>query len=165
MHLIQAIKAFFRVLMHGDVSVAGDAAAPVAAPPAMAFQGSSEPAIQLLGILQKEGRLVDFLMEDIVSFSDADVGAAVRPIHEGCRKVLTDRMKLERVHASEEGAHVTVEAGFDASAISLVGNITGDAPYKGTLNHRGWRVAEIHLPTVPPEADAHIVAPAEVQVG
>ncbi|MCB2156658.1 DUF2760 domain-containing protein [bacterium] len=160
MHLIQAIKAFLRVFIHGDQQ--GVAAAE--APPATAFQGSTAPAIQVLGLLQKEGRLVDFLMEDISSFSDADVGAAVRQIHSGCRTVLDERFKLERVLQDDEGAAVEVPADFDASAISVIGNVSGEPPYKGTLNHRGWRAAETHLPTVPADADHTIVHPAEVEV-
>lgn len=161
MHLIQAIKAFFRVFVHGEQATA-EALPP---PPEAAFQASTAPAVQVLALLQKEGRLVDFLMEDIGSYSDAEIGAAIRPIHDGCRRVLDQRFKLERVLPDEEGAKVQVPSPFDASAISVVGSVSGEPPYQGTLNHRGWRAAETHLPTVPAEADHTIVSPAEVEVG
>ena len=161
MHLIQAIKAFFRVFIQGEEA----AAAAVAPPPETAFHGSTAPAVQVLALLQKEGRLVDFLMEDISSYSDADVGAAVRQIHTGCRKVLDDRFRMERILPDDEGAKVEVPADFNASAISIVGNVSGQPPYQGTLSHRGWRAAETHLPTVPAGADQTIIAPAEVEIG
>lgn len=162
MHPIQAIKAFFRVLIKGEEGNAGPAAAP---PPDDAFKASAEPAIQLLGLFQKEGRLLDFLLEDISGYSDADVGAAVREIHAGCRRVLDERAAFERVLDGEEGASIEVPAGFDASAISLTGNVHGDGPYRGSLRHRGWRVAKFDLPTVPAGSDARVAAPAEVDLG
>ncbi len=157
MHLIQAIKAFFRVFAHGERT----AAAP---PPSDAFQASKEPAAQLLALLQQEGRLVDFLMEDIGAYSDADVGSSVRRIHAGCRKVLDERVGLDRVREEEENATVTLEAGFDASANRLVGNVTGEPPYTGRVAHRGWRIGRMTLPTVAAGADPSIVAPAEIEI-
>ena len=49
-----------------------------------------ESAAQLLQLLQKHGRLVDFIFEDIDTYSDEQVGAGVRVVHQGCRKVLND---------------------------------------------------------------------------
>lgn len=161
MHPILAIQWFFKVLFQGDPSAAGNAAA---ATPAPVFKASPTPAIQVLGLLQKEGRLLDFLQEDIASYGDAEIGAAVRDIHDGCRRFLKERVKLEPVLQAAEGSPFTVPANFDASAISLMGNVSGKPPYKGTVRHRGWRVAEINLPTVPEKADAHVAAPAEVEV-
>lgn len=161
MHLVAAIKAFFRVLSQGDAAVAAPQAPP---PPADAFRASGQPAVQLLGLLQKEGRLVDFLREDIAPHSDADIGAAVRPIHEGCRRVLAERFRIEPIRAESEGATVTLDGGYDAGANSLSGKVGGVPPFKGRVVHRGWRAAEVKLPTVPPGADATIVAPAQIDV-
>lgn len=130
-------------------------------PPAKPSQAS---ALQLLGILQREGRLVDFLQEDIAGFSDSEVGAAVRVVHEGCRKVLSEYVSLQPLRTDGEGARVVVEKGFDASAIRLTGNVTGQPPFTGSLRHHGWRAAAVRLPDPPPEAEAAIVAPAEVEL-
>ena len=159
MSLSAAFKWFFKVLREGEPVAAAPAPA---APPV--FTPSSEPAIQLLALLQKEGRLVDFLMEDVASFSDAEIGAAARDVHRGCARLLRDRVKLERIMQEAEGSTVTVAAGFDASRVQLLGNVVGQPPFKGELRHRGWRAGSIELPTVPPGADAHVVAPAEVEV-
>lgn len=159
MHPIQAIKAFFRVFAKGEAALS--AAAP---PPEDAFKASSEPAIQLLALLQKEGRLLDFLMEDVSGFSDADVGAAARRIHEDCTKVLRERAQLERVVDEEEGNAVELPDDFDRSTIALLGNVPAQGPYKGTVRHRGWRVAHLELPTVSAGSDPRIAAPAEVEL-
>jgi hypothetical protein len=157
MHPIQAIRAFFRVLVVGERGL-------LPPPPPGTFQASAAPAVQVLGLLQKEGRLVDFLMEDIAHFSDADIGAAVRPIHANCRKMLAERFAPARVIESSEGSNVDVPAEFDASAISLAGNVSGIGPRNGKLRHAGWRATKAELPTVAPGADPQIIAPAEVEV-
>ena len=134
---------------------------PVAPKPAAP---DASPALQLLAILQREGRFVDFLQEDIASFGDADVGAAARIVHDGCRKALDDYLALEPLRVEGEGAHVTVERGFDPSAIRLTGNVTGEPPFNGTLRHHGWRAREVKLPPVAAGADARVLAPAEVEL-
>ncbi|MDX1971208.1 MAG: DUF2760 domain-containing protein [Candidatus Sumerlaeia bacterium] len=157
MHPIQAFKAFFRVLVQGEQLLPPP-------PPATAFQPSREQAVQLLALLQKDGRLVDFLMEEISAFSDAQIGAAVRPIHASTRKALLERVKLARIHDSPEGSTVTLPEGFDPSRYALTGNPGGGTAQSGVLRHRGWVVTELNLPTVPAEADPLVVAPAEVDV-
>jgi hypothetical protein len=125
---------------------------------------SPNAALRLLGLLQQEGRFVDFLREDIGTYDDAQVGAAVRSIHSGCRKALAERLELERIFDAEEGTTVTVDKGFDASAIRLSGNVTGEPPFRGTLQHGGWRVTKVSLPHAPSGADPAIIAPAEVEI-
>ncbi|HVN84502.1 MAG TPA: DUF2760 domain-containing protein [Candidatus Binatia bacterium] len=140
-------------------SRAGEVAIPAAAtPPAP----SPDAALRLLGLLQHEGRLIDFLEEDIAGYSDMQIGAAVRSIHEGCRKVLRERITLERVIDREDGASVDVAAGFDPAAIRLTGNVTGTPPFRGTLQHAGWRAAKANLPQS--STDPTILAPAEVEI-
>jgi hypothetical protein len=122
------------------------------------------PALHMLSILQRDGRLLDFLSEDVSSFSDAEVGAAARLVHDGCRKVVTEYLELVAVRDEEEGSSLTVDKGFDANEIRLVGNVTGEPPHKGTLAHGGWRAKTVKLPAVPDGHDPHILAPAEVEL-
>ena len=132
------------------------------APPAPPSEAS---AIQILSILQRKGRLIDFLQEDLSAYQDAQIGAAVRPIHEGCKEALAEYVTLEPIYQEDEGSPVTVAPGFDANAIRLTGNITGDPPFKGALRHRGWRVARVNLPKqTPAQQKERIVAAAEVEV-
>ncbi len=122
-------------------------------------------ALLLLAILQREGRLIDFLQEDVAAFSDADVGAAARVVHEGCKRGLADYVEIEPVRSAEsEGAAVTLAPGFDAESTRVTGNVVGEPPYSGTLAHHGWRVKKIRLPELTGGHDPRIVAPAEVEV-
>jgi hypothetical protein len=122
-------------------------------------------ALQLLSLLQREGRLVDFLQQDITSFPDADVGAAARVVHEGCRRALRAHARIEPVRAENEGTLVRLDAGFDADKVKLVGDVHGQPPYAGVLRHRGWRAATLELPQIMGGHDAHVLAPAEVELG
>ncbi|MEO5359351.1 MAG: DUF2760 domain-containing protein [Nitrospirota bacterium] len=119
---------------------------------------------QTLMILQKKGRLIDFLQEDVSRFSDAQIGNAVRAIHSGCREALTEYIKIEPVRHEPEGNDVTVEAGFDPSALRLTGNVTGQPPFRGVLRHCGWRVVKTTLPEISGGQDLSIVEPAEVEI-
>jgi hypothetical protein len=125
---------------------------------------SHDAALQLLALLQREGRFVDFLEEDVASFADADIGAAARVVHAGCRKALREHVKLEPVRTEEEGARVTLEGPLDAGAVKLTGNVQGKGPYSGTLRHRGWKAADITMPTAVEGHDARILAQAEVEL-
>ena len=115
------------------------------------LQRPAEP-LQLLAILQREGRLIDFCEEDLAGFSDAQIGAAARTVHDGCRKALRSMITLEPVRSEVEGAPVELPAGFDPRAIRLTGNVVGNPPFKGVLKHHGWRTAEV------------VIAPAEVEL-
>lgn len=121
-------------------------------------------ALQLLGLLQQEGRLIDFLQEDTSQYSDADIGAAARVVHAGCQKVLREYFSIEPVRLEEEGARITLEAGFDPAAIRLVGNVVGEPPFHGALTHRGWRASDIRLPKVAAGHEMNVIAPAEVEL-
>jgi hypothetical protein len=125
---------------------------------------ASDAALQLLALFQREGRFVDFLEEDVASFPDADIGAAARVVHAGCRKALRDHVKLEPVLGEEEGAKVTLPESFSPAEVKLTGNVQGKGPYSGTLRHRGWRAAEITLPTAVSGHDARVLAQAEVEL-
>jgi hypothetical protein len=137
---------------------------PVAAPAPEPAPPSTDAALQLLALFQREGRFVDFLEEDVASFADADIGAAARVVHSGCRKALREHVKLEPVRSEEEGVKVTLPDPLDVAAVKLTGNVTGKGPFTGTLRHRGWRASEITLPTAIAGHDARILAQAEVEL-
>ncbi len=133
--------------------------------PAPTLQTASvDSALQLLGLLQQEGRFIDFLEEDVSAFSDNDIGAAARVVHEGCRKSLRAHLSIAPVREEQEGHRLTLQEGFDASSVRLTGNVVGQAPFTGTLAHRGWQVVDIKLPKLAEGHNVKIVAPAEVEL-
>lgn len=120
--------------------------------------------LSLLHILQREGRLIDFLRENIAAFNDEQVGAAARAIHGDCQKALDEHLEIEAVLSQAEGSNVVIDKGFDPSAIRLSGNLSGDPPYRGTLKHHGWRITTTSVPERPESQDERVIAPAEVEV-
>jgi hypothetical protein len=120
--------------------------------------------LQLLALLQREGRFVDFLEQDVTTFSDEEVGAAARIVHDGCRKALHKVTSVQPVRTEAEGTSVTLQAGFSPFEVKLVGNLQGEPPYRGTLRHRGWRAGAIRLPEFIDGHDAAVLAPAEVEL-
>jgi hypothetical protein len=120
--------------------------------------------LQLLALFQREARLIDFTQENLNSYSDADVGAAARVVHEGCTKVLREHFTLVPVRAEAEGARITLNAGFDAQAVRLTGNVVGQPPFNCNLSHRGWRATEVRLPKLAAGHDATVLAQAEVEL-
>lgn len=176
--LALAFVAFFRVLFNasyaGRVERLGGgepepAPEPVSAPkPAPETpklrEAPTDGALQLLGLLQREGRLIDFLQEDVSNYSDTDIGAAARVVHESVRKALLEHVTFERVRSEVEGARVTVPPGFSAHEVRLTGNVAGEAPFQGTLTHAGWRAKHIELPKLSPGYDVRVIAPAEVEL-
>ena len=120
--------------------------------------------LHLLSVLQREGRLVDFFSEDLDLYEDAQIGGAVRAIHENCKKVVNKSLALEAVIDRSEGEEIRVEPGFDPDAIKLTGNVTGEPPFTGVLRHKGWRTRKLELPALSGGQDARIIAPAEVEI-
>lgn len=165
-----AFQSFFALIDFGAVpdeilEATGQKTAPAepaAAPPAHTAD-TADRAVQLLAILQRDGRLVDFLMEDLAAYPDAQVGAAVRDVHAGCRAALTRYATLAPVMDDEEGQTVTVEPGTDPASVKVTGTVSGEPPYRGVLRHRGWEATRIALPPLPATGRT-IVAPAEVEV-
>ena len=127
-------------------------------------EAQTDAALQMLGLLQREGRLIDFLSEDVSSYSDADIGAAARVVHDQCKKALDAHLSIERIRTETEGSRVSVPKGFSAQEIRLVGNVLGEAPFSGSLSHAGWRVKKIELPKLAEGHDVHVLAPAEVEL-
>jgi hypothetical protein len=130
-------------------------------PPADA---SDEKAVQMLAILQRKGRLIDFLQEDISAYEDRQIGAAARNIHKGCREAIAEHILLEPVMKEPEGSNVTVSEGFDPSAIRLTGNVVGSPPFRGVLRHGGWKAVKVAMPIVPKTLDTTIIEPAEIEL-
>ena len=173
-----SLRCFFSILLYGHIpqSMAPElgmnpaAAAPVApvGEPKPQAAGARPPeydrAVQILALLQREGRLIDFFAEDVTPYPDAQLGAAVRSVHQSCRQALERYIKLEPIISSEEDRPVTVQAGFDPASIKVIGNVTGKPPLTGMLRHRGWRATEVALPSLPEGPGRSVVAPAEVEI-
>jgi hypothetical protein len=140
---------------------------PIKSAPAPIAQNQAEAeVVSLLGTLQQKGRLVDFLMDDIAAYSDAQVGAVARVVHEGCKSVLLEQFRIVPVRTENEGSKVTVSDGYSADEYRLAGKISGQAPFAGTLMHRGWKTESVKLPRVLRSDDKRlpIIAPAEVEL-
>lgn len=133
------------------------------APPPKPAEPAEHTALRLLAALQEEGRLIDFLTEDIAPYSDEQVGAATRGIHASCAKALRSYVRLEPVLAGKEDETVTVPAGFDPATIRLTGNVQGQPPFTGVLRHAGWKAASASIPARA-GLDPKIIAPAEVEI-
>ncbi len=120
--------------------------------------------LHLFTVLQRDGRMMDFLAEDLSLYEDAQIGAAVRTIQEDCKKVITKKLVPKPILEENEGDEFTVDAGFDANAYKLTGNVTGEPPFKGIVRHRGWQAKNMELPTLSGDIDPQILAPAEIEI-
>jgi hypothetical protein len=135
----------------------------VAPPPSAANQAEGEIAA-FLALLQEKGRLVDFLMEDVTTYDDAQVGAAARVIHQGCKEVLAEHFRITPVSVAKEGSSVTVPAGYAADQYRLIGKISGNPPFSGKLIHKGWKTDYVKLPRIAKTSLLPTIAPAEVEL-
>lgn len=148
-----------------DSAPANNDAMPEKSAPAPTLKSNDpESALQLLGLLQQEARFIDFLNEDLKGFSDAEIGAVSRVVHEGSKKLLDQYFSLEPVRSEEEESRVTLAAGFNPAENRVTGNVVGEPPFNGVLVHRGWRVVKAGLPKLAEGHDPHIIAPAEVEL-
>ena len=166
-----AWKAFWSILKSQEKADAWNAIATTPALPEAPNEPSEEQAaspsseaVHALAILQRESRLVDFLMEDISECDDEQIGAAVRKIHDDAHEALVKYFDIAPVQNAPEGDTVSVPASFDNRRIRLTGKPAGEPPYKGTLVHRGWRAANVNLPVSSAAVDSSVIAPAEIEV-
>jgi hypothetical protein len=151
-----ALKSFWRILTDPDFAVRVEP---------LFSKAPTGPDLRILAVLQRDGRLVDFLEEEIDAYNDAQIGAAVRDIHRGCRKSLHDYLSIEPIINAAEEAQVHVPTDFDPAAIRLIGNVDGTPPFQGILKHHGWRVRSVHLPVLPvARDDSSVLSPAEVEI-
>jgi hypothetical protein len=177
--LILAFVAFWRTLVDAEFAAGverisrGGEAAMAPEPPTSAAAEAPAPrlletdiasALQLLGLLQQEGRFVDFLQEDVAGYTDAEVGGAARVVHEGCKRALSEHLEVTPVRTEEEGTRITLQQGFSPSEVRLTGNVVGEPPFTGTLMHRGWRAQALHLPKLAEGHEVRVLAPAEVEL-
>ena len=133
-------------------------------PPAPAANQAEAEVVAFFGLLQEKGRLVDFLMEDVTPYEDAEVGAAARVIHQGCRQVLQEYFDISPISEAQEGAQVTVPAGYSPDRYRLIGKLTGEPPFTGTLLHKGWKTEFVKLPRIVTKERLPSIAPAEVEL-
>jgi len=167
--LILAFRSFFAILFKG--AIPDDVAAtlgltrrttarPAATP---APTSASDGALQILAILQRDSRLIDFLMEDIAAYSDDQVGAAVRSLHDQCRDALTRYVQLAPIIDGVEGTFTRL-ASIDPASVKLLGNVPPQPPPGGVLRHKGWRCAKVDLPALQGKQNMQVIAPAEVEI-
>jgi hypothetical protein len=168
-----AFRCFFNLLFQGELSSdtltelnltrKTAAPAPAAPKPAAPVAKPSDGALQLLGILQRDSRLIDFLMEDISAYEDDQVGAAVRELHDQCRDAVGRYVTLTPVIDGVEGAF-TQAPSKDPNVVKFVGNVPATPPSGGILRHKGWRASKVDLPALAGKQDSAIIAPAEIEV-
>lgn len=153
---VLALRSFWHVLTEPDFAARVEP---------LFSRAPTGPDLRVLAVLQRDGRLIDFLEEEIDAYTDAQIGAAVRDIHRNCRKSLHEYLTIEPIINAPEEERVTVPGDFDPAAIRLVGNVNGSAPFQGVLKHHGWRVRSVHLPLLPATRDeTSVLSPAEVEI-
>lgn len=170
--IVLAFRSFFSILFSGKLSDTAilelglsrrEAPKPAPAAPPPPAARPADGALQLLAILQRDSRLVDFLMEDISGYADDQVGAAVRELHDQCRDALARYVSLQPVIDGVEGTFAKAPSS-DPNIVKFVGNVPAKPPAGGTLRHKGWKAAKVDLPALSPRQDATVVAPAEIEV-
>ena len=170
--LFAAVNAFFSVLGGRELSPGSlplqkaesteRAGTPAAAASAPSVVDDKRRAVQLLGALQREGRLVDFLMDEIDGASDSDIGAAARVVHRGCKKVLDASFELVPLWPGQEGSIVEIEPGYDLGKVDILGG-AAEAPFQATLNHAGWGIRAIRLPNLTDGFSTEVLQKAEIE--
>lgn len=151
-----ALRVFWRILLEPGLAARAEA---------LLEPEREGPDLRILALLQRDGRLIDFLKEDLGSYPDAQIGAAARDIHRGCRKVLEDYLTIEPVVDQAEDSPINVPSDFDPAKIRLVGEVGGSPPFRGVLKHHGWLVRSTRLPALPTAREpATVLSAAEVEI-
>ena len=146
------------------------AAAPSAAGAGAATRDARVDAeiAHFLGILQEKGRFMDFVMDDITSYNNEQVGAAARVVHQGCSKVMSEYFSIVPLHEGAEGDSVVLQEGYNPAEYRPVGKLADGARIQGKITHRGWKATEIKLPrraeTAAGSEDRFVITPAEIDV-
>jgi hypothetical protein len=181
MRFLLATRVFFSILSNSSLAEVmqkhfSGKATPILPAPAVSPQPKqiSTPvpkapqrseAVTLLATLQREARFLDFLMEPLAGYADAQVGAVARDVHRDCGAAVKRLFDPQPAVSREEGSPIEVAAGFDAGRYRLTGNVTGQPPYRGRLVHPGWEAVKCDLPTwTGSKESARIIAPAEVEL-
>lgn len=165
MGLILAFKAFMKALRQPKAAEAF-LEDPNSKPalPLKKEESTDKNHLRLLAFLQRDGRLLDFLQEDIEAFDDTQVGAAAREVHRACKESLDDLISIAPVTDDREGAEVRLPKGYDANKYKVVGKVVGEPPYVGILVHRGWQARKHNLPKSTSAEGIEILCPAEVEL-
>ncbi len=161
MGLLLALKAFFRTFKDPEGAKMFLAAAQSRVDQ---IESADLGHLRLLSLLQRSGRLIDFLKEDISRFPDAQVGAAARDVHKECAGLLEDIVTIRPVYEEDEGSRIRIPAGYDPATVKVIGNIKGNPPFEGVLVHRGWKAHKRSLPKGVGEQRGEVLCPAEVEV-
>ena len=132
--------------------------------PSKQLEAVDQSHLRLLHYLQQASRIIDFLKEDISAFNDAQVGAAVRKIHQDCAQALEEFVTIRPLKDEQEGSTVQVPKGYHPNEIKVVGKIKGEPPFTGVLIHRGWKAQKRSLPKKTGEQASEIICPAEVEI-
>lgn len=165
-----AFRTFFRLFSDAPFAERVKALFAQDGPPAItetaAVTAKRSAALTLLSALQREARFVDFVMEPLDGYDDAQVGAAARDVHRDLASVVQRIFAPEPLAEEPEGASLRLDPGFDAARYHLTGDVSGEPPYSGTLRHHGWVASRCEMPAwTGEEGAAKVVSPAEVEVG
>lgn len=154
----------FKTVTHAPKPAVAEAVKPI--PATFPHNNGQAEVVTLLGIFQEKGRFVDFLMEDIAPYSDAEVGSVARAVHQGCKAAMNEHFHIEAISPEGEGGSLTIPAGYAADEFRLVGNLKGEAPFTGKVVHKGWRTTSVKLPRVLNADQDHlpVIAPAQVEI-
>ncbi|MBL4712846.1 MAG: DUF2760 domain-containing protein [Gammaproteobacteria bacterium] len=163
-HFLARIPMAFKVLFSHKYTQTLLTSTPPTAATVTLTNSNTDGALQLLALLQKEGRLLDFIQEDVTNFNDEQIGAAARVVHQGLKKAITEHITLCAISDTIEGNAISLAENFDAQTYRLTGNVSGSAPFNGTLLHKGWRATEIKLPQTMEGYDFTVLAPAEIEL-
>lgn len=161
MRLIVAFKAFIKALKQPQKALLFLNDKPSSIEP---IHRADSSHLQLLNSLQASSRLIDFIKEDLSSFSDAQVGAAARKIHNDCAAHLEEIVTIRPLKEEEEGSVVQILKGYDPSQIKITGLVKGEPPFTGILVHRGWKAHKLKLPPRTNESSFSIICPAEIEI-
>jgi hypothetical protein len=169
--LSAAFRSFFSILFKGilpdDIAFQFGFTKAKPAPTVTQEQPKvSDGALQVLHLLQRDSRLIDFLMEDIASYTDDQIGAAVRTLHTESKASLARHFMLNPVIDGIEGTYQKIDSSKipDPNRIKLIGNVPANGKVGGgTLRHRGWMASSVNLPPLGKQ-DPTILAPAELEV-
>lgn len=155
-----AFKAFIKAFKEPEKTqqFVDDTAAP------MQLETSDQSHLRLLNYLQQTSRLIDFIKEDIASFNDAQVGAAVRKIHQDCAQALEELVTIRPLKDEQEGTTIQIPKGYNPAEVKVVGKVKGEPPFTGTLVHRGWKAQKRSLPKKTGEQTPEVICPAEIEV-
>ena len=164
MNLWLAFKAFFKTFKDpkGAQAFVEGKSTQVSKP---VSQDNADPShLRLLTLLQDSGRFIDFFKEDIQAYNDAQIGAAVRKIHQDCSKCLEEYVTIRPLREENEGTTIQIPKDYDPSQIKIVGNVKGEPPYQGVIVHKGWKAHKRSLPKKSGQLGSEILCPTEVEV-